>query len=264
VSGSAARTPGPGLAPWRARMLAAWGLAIVLGAAAFWTANAAYRTLPRPEPLEELSYYPSGAHLRPAALGHPETAADLAWLRAVQYYGEHRESDMRFTRMGHVFDILTTLAPNFVPAYVFGGFALAQEGGDVAGGERLMQRGIEANPSSGVLAFELGFFYFVRPGGRDLERAGEYFEQAARQADAPAQAARFAAFSHQNAGNLAVAYELWGEVAQSSPNRYLREMAHVQMERIREALAEGRVELAVRKLGVPTVRLQGSGIPPRK
>ena len=127
-----------------------------------------------------------------------------------------------------------------------------------------LQEAVRLYPNNWEANFELGFFYFVRPGGRDLERAGEYFEQAARQADAPAQAARFAAFSHQNAGNLAVAYELWGEVAQSSPNRYLREMAHVQMERIREALAEGRVELAVRKLGVPTVRLQGSGIPPRK
>ena len=239
--------------PCRARFLTAWALALLFGAAAFGIGNAAYRTLPHPQPLEELSYYPSGRHLRPAMLGHPEAAADLAWLRAVQYYGEHRTSDMRFTRMRHVFEILTALAPDFIPAYVFGGFALAQEGRDVEGAERLMLQGIEANPTSGTMAFELGFFYFVRPGGRDLARAGEFFEQAARLPDGPAQSARFAAFAHQNAGNLGVAYELWQEVVQSSPNRYMREMAEKQMSLIRRAIEEGRKELAIKRMGVPGV-----------
>ena len=243
-------------APRRARFLTAWALALLCGAAAFQVAAAAYRDLPRPQPLEELSYYPSGRHLRAATLGHPEAAADLAWLRAVQYYGEHRATDLRFTRMGHVFDILTTLAPDFISAYVFGGFALAQEGRDVAGGERLMLKGIEANPTSGVLAFELGFFYFVRPGGRDLARAGEYFEQAARLPDGPAESARFAAFAHQNAGNIAAAYELWRSVAEHSPNRYMREMAERHMEAIRAAVEQGRKDLLIKRLGVPGVVLR--------
>jgi len=246
-------TPWSWSAARRARFFAAWGLALLLGAAAFQLADASYRTLPRPQPLEELSYYPSGRHLRPATLGHPETVADLAWLRAVQYYGEHRSTDMRFTRMRQVFEILTTLAPGFVPAYVFGGFALAQEGRDIEGGERLMLKGMEANPTNGILAFELGFFYFVRPGGRDLERAGEYFELAARQPGGPPESARFAAFAHQGAGNLGVAYELWQQVADSSPNRYLREMAEKQMKLIRRALEEGRKELAIKRLGTPGV-----------
>src|SRR5205085_8956976 len=129
-------------------------------------------------PLEELAYYPSGVHLRPATLGHPDTAADLAWLRAVQYYGEHRVTDNRFDRMQHIFDILTALAPGFLPAYVFAGFALAQEGRDFPAAERLMLKGIHANPRSGMLAFELGFLYYVRPGGRQLDKAAEYFELA--------------------------------------------------------------------------------------
>jgi len=240
-------------APRRRRFFTAWAIAVVLGIAAFQLAAASYQRLPAPQPLEELSYYPSGVHLRAATFGHAETAADLAWLRAVQYYGGHRETDMRFTRMRHVFEILTSLAPDFVPAYVFGGFALAQEGGDVGGGEQLLLKGMEANPRSGELAFELGFFYFVRPGGRDLEHAGEYFELASRLPGSPPEAARFAAFAHQHAGNLQVAYELWEQVSQSSPNRYLREMAQREMDRIRRAVEENRRDLAVRRLGVPQV-----------
>ena len=53
-----------------------------------------------------------------------------------------------------------------MPAYVFGAFALAQEGREFPAAERLMFKGLEANPESGELAFELGFLYYVRPGGR--------------------------------------------------------------------------------------------------
>src|SRR5205814_7184130 len=141
------------------------------------TADFAARALPARAPFEELAYYPSGRALLPATVGHAETAADLAWLRAVQYYGEHRQSDLRFIRLEHVFDILTSLAPGFEGPYIFGAFAMAQGGRDFAAAERLMLKGVASNPRSGRLAFELGFLYFERPCGRDLEHAGEYCER---------------------------------------------------------------------------------------
>ena len=245
-----------GLPPRAARMVTAWALAGTLGLAASQLAAFAARRLPHPHPLEELSYYPSGKCLEPATLGHAETVADLAWLRAVQYYGEHRRTDMRFVRLYHVFDILTSLSPHFIPAYVFGGFALAQEGTDFAHAEAWMAKGVEANPTSGRLAFELGFLYYVRPGGRDLRRAAEYFERAARLPDGPPSSRRFAAFVRQNAGDLAVAWALWREVAQNSDNRYLREMAEREMRKIGLALATGRTELARRRLGTPAVLIK--------
>jgi len=239
----------------RARMIMAWMVAIGAGVLAYGTAATAYLRLPRPQPLEELAYYPSGHALRPATLGHCETAADLAWLRAVQYYGEHRRTDLRFEQMAHVFDILTSLAPHFVPAYVFGAFALAQEGLEFREAETLMLKGMENNPTSGELAFECGFLYYVRPGGRDLRKAAEYFEQSARQKDGPPQAARFAAFARQHAGDLRVAYELWNDVYQHSGNKLMREMAERELTKIREALETGHPEIAVKKLAIPGVKL---------
>jgi hypothetical protein len=236
-----------------------WIVALILGSGAVAMAQQGWHRLPRPQPLEELAYYPSGRMLEPMTLGHAETAADLAWMRAVQYYGEHRGTDNRFTRMYHVFDVLTSLAPAFVPAYVFGGFALAQEGFDFPRAERLMLKGIEANPRSGTLAFELGFLYYVRPGGRDLRRAAEYFEQAARLPDGPDQAGHFAAFARQQAGDLRVSYALWALVRDRSPNRYLREIAEREMADIREALRQARPELAMKKLAVPRVQVGSRG-----
>lgn len=242
--------------PPRARRLAlAWAASLAAGTLAFALADAAHRRVPQPPPLAELSYYPSGQMLKPATLGHAETAADLAWLRAVQYYGEHRLKDHRFDHMPHVFDILTSLAPRFLQAYVFGGFAMAQEGMNFPAAEALMRKGLRANPRSGQLAFELGFLYYVKAGGRDLERAAEAFEYAARQPDAPPQAARFAAYARQNAGDLRVAWIMWDNVRRTSANAYLREMAERQMREIQDAIAAGRPEQAVRKLATPRVVL---------
>jgi hypothetical protein len=228
-------------------------LALALGTGAFGLAAYAHDRLPHPRPLEELAYYPSGEHLGRVTLGHAETAADLAWLRAVQYYGEHRATDNRFEGMYHVFDILTSLSPRFVPAYVFGSFALAQEGLDFPRAEALMMKGIEANPQSGVLAFQAGFLYYVKSGGRDLPRAAEYFEQAARQPDAPPQAARFAAFARQNSGELPVAWALWARVYESSPNPYLRELAERKMREIRAAIESRRREDVMIRMTTPQV-----------
>lgn len=239
----------PELAPLRRRMLLAWLGALLLGTLAFHTADYASRTLPRREPFEELAYYPSGHALRPATLGHAETAADLAWLRAVQYYGEHRQSDLRFIQLEHVFDILTSLAPGFQSPFIFGAFAMAQEGRDFAAAERLLMKGIGANPASGRLAFELGFLYYVRPGGRDLDLAGEYFERASRLPGGPPNASRFAAYTRQHAGNLAVALQLWDQVRTSTDNRYLQDIAEKEIGRIQQALATGRREMAVKQIG---------------
>jgi hypothetical protein len=246
-------TPVPYLS---SRVWAAWGVALIAGALAVQVSNSAYRTLPRPQPLAELSYYPSGVALHPATVGFSEAAADLAWLRAVQYYGGHRLSDNRFVRLDHVFSVLTSLSPQFIPAYVFGAFALAQEGRDFPAAERLMLQGLENNPTSGELAFELGFLYYVKPGGRDLRHAALYFEQAARQPDGPAQSGRFAAFARQESGDLQVAYQLWSDVFLHSPNAYLREMAQEKMQEITAALESGRRELAMRRLSTPRVILK--------
>lgn len=234
----------------------AWLVALALGTGAVAVLRESARRIPSRPPLAELAYYPSGRALRPVSIGHGETAADLAWLRAVQYYGEHRRTDLRFLQLEHVFNVLTTLAPRFEGPYVFGAFALAQEGRDFAAAERLLQRGIAANPTSAMLAFEMGFLYYVRPGGRDLARAAEYFERSARLPNAPPPARRFAAFARQHAGDLAVALLLWEEVRRGSPNRLLREMAEREIARLQDALRTGRRDVAVRRLTTPHVLIQ--------
>jgi tetratricopeptide (TPR) repeat protein len=190
------------------------------------------RTLPavaaRPE---ELMYFPSGRFLKQAALGHDVLVADMAWLRAVQYYGEHRLTDRNYKMAGHIFDVVTTLDPLFRNAYIFGGLVLAQDAGDVEKGVELLHKGVANIPDDWLLPFELGFIYYLC--SNDMAQAHRWFMEAAARPDHPESVERFAAFTAARAGDLRAALQLWMHLYESTENAYVRQMAE---ERIRDLM----------------------------
>ena len=194
--------------------------------------------LPRHEPLAELSYYPSGTWLAEAAMGDATSWSDLLWLRAVQYYGLHRETDNTFVQMAHVFDVVTSLDPRFQNAYVFGGTSLCQEGKQFDAGVRLLEKGARNNPTAWVYPFELGFVHYL--GKRNLTRATFEFAQAARQPNSPDYCQRFAAWSGQRAGYEAVSVELWRQVAETTDNAILRDKACQHLRELLKGTSEER------------------------
>lgn len=203
---------------------------VVCAACAVWLGMAAARTVPGGRALEELAYYPSGQWIGPMSLGERATFADLTWLRAIQYYGEHRITDNRYTLMAHVFDIVTALDPRHRNAYVFGGTSLAQEGGQFENGIALLERGRDADPHTWIYPFEIGFLYFVQR--RDDETAAQWFAEAARKPDCPEYVHRFAAYTSGKAGYTEQAVMLWERVAEETPNRLLRTKAVVEAMRL--------------------------------
>jgi tetratricopeptide (TPR) repeat protein len=198
--------------------------------AAVGLSREAARWTPRGRALEEMAYYPSGRWLVPASLGERATMADLTWLRAVQYYGEHRVSDNRFGLLYHVFDIVTSLDPRHRNSYVFGGTSLAQEGAQFERGIALLEKARAADPSVWTYPFEIGFLYFVER--RDYATASLWFREATRKADCPDYVERFAAFTAGRAGYRDQAVELWQRVAETTTNHVLREKAVEQARKL--------------------------------
>jgi hypothetical protein len=189
---------------------------------------------PRDRRRDELLYYPSGVAVQKAALGHESTAADLAWLRAVQYYGEHKRSDRKFTMMGHIFEIITDLDPRFVNAYIFGGLVTAEDGGEVARGVALMEKGVKNNPDSWQMAFETGFVQYIC--ARNHEAAARHFRKAASLPGAPESAIRFAAFVSARAGDPRASLYLWSEFAERTTNQEMRQKALKAIEKLEKEM----------------------------
>ncbi|MBM3316995.1 MAG: hypothetical protein FJY75_03995 [Candidatus Eisenbacteria bacterium] len=202
-------------------LLAAAGLSALLAAQAAKRLEAASPPRGRPE----LAFFPSGRGLAEASLGHRHLLADLAWLTAIQYYGEHRRGDRRYPQAAHLFRVVTDADPGFSGAYLFGALILA-ENGEIDEAAALLAKGVRARPRDWRSWFELGFFHFAVT--RSFDEAGSALRIAARLPGAEAYVPRFAAAAAQRAGDRDLALRLWETVARTSDNAEIRRMADEQ------------------------------------
>jgi len=228
--------------PWRLIVCA-----LVLASLAFVTSREIHGLRRDQRAGGELMYFPSGYLLRPMALGHPLTVADCLWLRAIQYYGEHRMTDNRFPMAGHVFTTITQLDPMFCEAYLFGGLVLAAEGGDRARGLALMKEGVARNPGRWELPFWTGFVYYLMK-GHDRD-AAYYFARAARLPGAPGYVVRFAAHAKARSGDLMTALALWEDLLNNTTNPAMRTLAEQKKAEIQAELARAAGGAAARPGG---------------
>ncbi|MFH1277452.1 MAG: hypothetical protein ABIK65_03625 [Candidatus Eisenbacteria bacterium] len=181
---------------------------------------------------QELSFYPSGKLLRPLTAGLQNVAADLLWLRAIQYYGEHRKTDLVFDKAAHVFRVLTDLDPGFVEAYRFGALVVIEDAHQPGEGYALLRKGIRENPGRGELLFDLGFHHFLAD---EFDAAATYFHRAAELDPGNERVVRFAAFAEKRRGGLDQAEEMWREILRTTENDQFREAAKFALLGIRAA-----------------------------
>jgi tetratricopeptide (TPR) repeat protein len=185
----------------------------------------------------EVLYLPSGQFIAQASIGYRNIAADILWFRMVQYYGGYRTGENDLALFGHLVDVITDLDPQFTFAYVFGALIIAEDLGHFKDGIAFLEKGMLSNPVDWSLPFELGFLNYVY--ARDYDRAVECFERAAKLPGAGSQAARFAAFAAGKAGHVETSIAMWEELARTSDNRYIRELAERYIERLKAGTFPG-------------------------
>ena len=133
--------------------------------------------------IEGLAQLPKGEYLKPALLGYHHLGADLLWLRLLQVVGKRRNSADEYEWMYHALDVITTLDPQYAYAYYAGGVII----GDLANrpdlSNRLLEKGVDANPDVWYIPFLLGYnYYFLLA---DPAKGAEYIMEAARRPDGP-------------------------------------------------------------------------------
>lgn len=171
---------------------------------------------------QELLYFPSGNFLGEVCAGQRELVADILWLRAVQYYGSHRQTDRVYVWAKHLFRVITALNPLFVEAYRFGALVLATDAMQAEDGIDLLKRGWHENPRRWEIPFDLGFLYFLH---RENLLAASYFRRAAALPGAGEQAARFAASAYGRGGREESARAMWSAMRDGATNPVAREIA---------------------------------------
>jgi hypothetical protein len=188
------------------------------------------RVFPRDQsPERSLLYVRSPEAIRRIALSFDSLAADVYWVRALQYYGGERLSRTRernFEMLYPLLDLTTSLDPYFTIAYRFGAIFLSE--GYPGGPGRpdlaiaLLRKGIAAQPTKWQYYHDIAFVYYWQL--RDMGAAAKWFRLAASQPNAPNWLEPVAASMLVQGGDRASARFLLQQILQSE-EEWLQRMA---------------------------------------
>lgn len=179
----------------------------------------------------ELMYFPSGTALRATSMGFYAPLSDLVWLRFIQYYGEHRMTDVKFEFLYHILDILTTMDHRFTYAYTLGALMLTHDAQQPDQARTLLKKGMYANPDDWRLPFVYGFINYAFLA--DYQVAKTYFRISSMKTNAPEMAKRWAAFvTYFKLGDLESSLALWVDLYNNTENPEEKVIAQYYIEKI--------------------------------
>ena len=182
------------------------------------------------EPANPVMWLQSGPLAQRLSLGFPNLVADVYWMRAVVYYGGQRHGAVEhrnFEHLAPLLDLATTLDPRFKMAYRFGAIFLteAYPNGparpDLA--IALLQRGIQANPTSWEYPHDIGFVYYWWI--HDYGKSAAWFAKAAELPGAPTWLRPLAASTLAVGGDRRSSRLLWTQILETADEDWLRKSA---------------------------------------
>ncbi len=188
--------------------------------------------------LQEVLYISSPKVLKRASLGYDGLLAEIYWTRAVQYFGRSHHLGPNDNLLAPLLDITTQLDPHLVVAYQFGASFLAPLPPNGAGQPeraiQLMNFGIEHNPDTWQLYYDLGFVYYMEL--KDYQKASEAFERGSERPNAHPFLKVMAAQMAQHAGEFQTARMLWSATYQTTQDKQIRANAleHLRALRVDE------------------------------
>jgi hypothetical protein len=225
-----------------AAVVATAALAAVLLAAGVQLQAARERAYPPAAAQDASLYMRSGETLRRFAGAYAALAADVYWIRAIQYYGTSKQrfdrlaatpgaeppvAEKRYELLYPLLDITTTLDPRFNIAYRFGSVYLGEPYPRGAGRPdlaiALLQKGLRAMPDKWQYMEDIGFVhYWFR---HDFHAAADWFKKASDVPGAPWWLRSLAATTIAQGGDRRSSRAMWEAILQTAEIDWLRKDA---------------------------------------
>lgn len=203
---------------------------------------------PAPPPSEDSIYVTSGTAARALTVGFATLAADLYWIRAVQYYGGVK---LRLNRARHdgqaaplagtdykllypLLDLTTSLDPTFNIAYRFGAIFLAEPFPGGAGrpdlAVTLLEKGLAVRPDKWEYMQDVGFVHYWWR--HDYAAAAEWFHRASQVPGAPWFLRSLAATTLAEGGDRGSSRTMWQAIRGSAEIDWLRSEADRRLQQL--------------------------------
>jgi tetratricopeptide (TPR) repeat protein len=181
----------------------------------------------------------SGKLMKLMSLEYAPLMADIYWTRVVQFYGnKHVRGNANMEMLWPLLDITTTLDPNLLIAYRFGGMFLSQRAPSGAGrpdlAVQLIQRGIRANPDYWRLYEDLGFIYYFDL--KDYSKASEAFLEGSKKPGAQMWMKVMAAKIAAEGESFSTSVFLWKDIYETTTDPTIKKNAelHLQLLKAKE------------------------------
>jgi tetratricopeptide (TPR) repeat protein len=163
-------------------------------------------------------------------------------------------------------DTATTLDPQFLAVYEYGGVVLPAINDEDA--VKLLKKGIEKNPEAWRLYHHLGYIYWQR---KDYKTASETYAEGARIKGAPVWMQAMSARMLAEGGSSATAREMYNRIKEQSDDADIRRMAELRLKQIdsfeeRDAIRRVLADYSAQKGRCPSnwreiaPALQGAGL----
>ena len=189
---------------------------------------------------EDQPLYGTDEASRRMSLAFNGIAADWYWMRSLQYVGRKMQritdgeevqlDDLRNLNLKTLVSLLnraTTLDPQFMPVYEYGGILLP--GFDPEAAIKLLEKGISRNPSQWRLYQHLGYIYWKR---KEYDKASAAYETGSKLPDAPTWLRALSARMNVEGGSRDTARELYRRMDDESDDEKVKQMAELRLAEI--------------------------------
>ena len=187
------------------------------------------------ETRQQILYVRSPGVMTRLALSYDALAADLYWIRAIQYYGGTRlssDQNKQYDLLYPLLDLTTSLDPRFSIAYRFGAFFLSEQAPGGAGRPdlaiKLLEKAMAANPDRWEYPYDIGFVHYRY--GRFME-AADWFRRASRVPGATNWLEPLAAVTLTAGGNLQASRLMWQQLL-TNEQTWLRRTAEHRLQQL--------------------------------
>jgi tetratricopeptide (TPR) repeat protein len=181
--------------------------------------------------MEEEKLYVTGQAARRMSLGFSGLVADWYWMRSLQYVGRKlvaqpgdvQIDDLKALNLHLLYPLLdtaTTLDPQFMAAYEYGGVVLPAINDEDA--IKLLKKGLANNPTYWRFHQYLGFIYWKRG---DFKTASAVYAEGARIPGVPSWMQQMSARMEAEGGSRALAREMYQRMMDESDDEQVKELA---------------------------------------